>query len=92
MKKLNELYDCPYETMIKDIKINSKECEEGDLFVCTMGVTADRHEFVADAVSHGAAAVVASRKVETSVPVIYVEDTNKVLSFLGKRFFYHPVV
>lgn len=90
MKKLNELYDCPYETMIKDIKINSKECEEGDLFVCTMGVTADRHEFVADAVSHGAAAVVASRKVETSVPVIYVEDTNKELTLLAKRFFDHP--
>ena len=90
MKKLNELYDCLYETMIKDIKINSKECEAGDLFVCTMGVTADRHDFVADAVAHGAVAVVASKKIETSVPVIYVEDTNKELTLLAKRFFDHP--
>lgn len=90
MKKLNELYTCPYETLIKDIKINSKECEEGDLFVCTMGVTADRHNFVSDAVLHGAVAVVASRKVDTTVPVIYVEDTNRELTLLARRFYDHP--
>lgn len=90
MKKLNELYDCPYDTIIKDIKINSKECEKGDLFVCTMGVTADRHDFVEDAIKHGAAAIVASKKVKSSVPVIYVEDTNKELTLLAKRFFDYP--
>lgn len=90
MKKLNELYDCSYNTIIKDIKINSKECQEGDLFVCTMGVTADRHDFVEDAIKHGAAAIVASKKVQASVPVIYVEDTNKELTLLAKRFFDHP--
>ena len=39
MKRLNELYpDCGYDTLIKSIKINSKEVNEGDLFVCTMGL------------------------------------------------------
>lgn len=47
MKKLSELYPGVSEDVtIKAIKINSKECEPGDLFVCTMGVTADRHEFI----------------------------------------------
>lgn len=90
MKKLNELYDCEYDTVIKGIKINSKDIEEGDLFICTKGVTADRHEFVSDAVKNGAAAIVASRKVDVSVPVIMVEDTNKELPLLCSRFFDHP--
>ena len=77
MKKLNELYDCNYDTEIYGIKINSKEIEPGDLFVCTKGITADRHEFVPEAVAKGAVAIVASREVDTTVPVILVPDTNE---------------
>ena len=36
MKKLSELYPgVSQDVMIKSIKINSKECKDGDLFVCT---------------------------------------------------------
>ena len=90
MRKLNELYDCDYDIEIKDIKMNSKEVEKGDLFICTKGVTADRHDFVDDAVKNGAVAVVASKKIKTSVPVIYVKDTNKELPLLCARFFDNP--
>ncbi len=92
MKKLNELYEnIPYDTEIKGIKINSKEVESGDLFVCTMGVTADRHNFIDDAVSHGASALVVSRKdIKTSIPSVYVENTNKELPFLCSKFYDHP--
>ena len=42
MKKLNELYpEIKSDILIKNIKINSKDVEEGDLFVCTKGVTAE---------------------------------------------------
>ena len=57
MKKLSELYDTKEDVVIKGIKINSKECVPGDLFVCTMGVTTDRHDFVDDAVKNGAVAL-----------------------------------
>ena len=90
MKKLNELYKCDYDTEVYGIKINSKEIEPGDLFVCTMGVTADRHEFVPDAVARGAVAIVASKKIETKVPVVYVEDTNKELPILCSKFYDNP--
>ncbi len=90
MRKLNELYDCEYDVEIKSIKINSKDCEEGDLFICTKGVTADRHDFAEDAVNNGAVAVVASKKIDVKVPVIYVEDTNKELPLLCARFFGNP--
>ena len=90
MKKLNELYDCNYDTEIYGIKINSKEIEPGDLFVCTKGITADRHEFVPEAVAKGAVAIVASREVDTTVPVILVPDTNEELPLLCARFYDHP--
>ena len=90
MKRLNELYKCDYETEIYGIKINSKEIEPGDLFICTMGVTADRHDFVPDAIARGASAIVASKKVESKVPVIYVDDTNKELPLLCARFYDNP--
>ena len=90
MKKLSELFKCDYDTEIYGIKINSKEIEPGDLFICTMGVTADRHDFVPDAIAHGASAIVASKKVESKVPVIYVDDTNKELPLLCARFYDNP--
>ena len=39
MMKLNELFEnTDSDVLIKGISLNSKECIDGDLFVCTMGV------------------------------------------------------
>ena len=92
MKKLNKLFEnCNSDVLIKGIKINSKEVVDGDLFVCTMGVTADRHDFIDDAISHGAVAIVVSHDVgEKKVPIVKVEDTNKELPYLCQRFYDFP--
>lgn len=91
MKKLNELYNCNYDTEIKGIKINSKEIESGDLFVCTMGVKVDRHDFINEAIQKGAAAIVVSKNIkENRVPVIKVEDTNKELPIVCSKFYNNP--
>ncbi len=93
MKKLNELYQNSDNRWIKGIKINSKEVEKGDLFVCTKGVTADRHDFIDDAIAHGAVAIVVSRndiKVDKDVFIIQVDDTNLELPKLCAKFYDHP--
>lgn len=90
MKKLSELYNCNYDIEINGIKINSKEVRKGDLFICTKGVTADRHDFVDDAIKNGAVAIVASKKVNVKVPVIYVDDTNDELPKLCSKFYDYP--
>ena len=87
MKKISELYDIDNDTLVKDIKINSKEVKDGDIFVCTMGVTADRHDFVNQAVENGAKLIVASKEIDVDVPVVYVEDTNKELINLAKKVY-----
>lgn len=91
MKKLNELYNINSNVEIKNIKINSKEVESGDLFVCTKGVTADRHDFIDQAIEHGASAILVSRDVlEKSVPIVRVENTNDELSKLCQKFYDYP--
>ena len=91
MKKLSELYDGMDDRVIKGIKINSKEVEEGDIFVCTMGVTADRHLFMDEAISNGASAIVVSKEVgKKPVPVIFVPDTNEELKLLSRKFYDYP--
>ncbi len=90
MKKLNELYPDYPEIVINDIKINSKEVQKGDLFVCVKGVNADRHDYVDDAINNGAVAIIASKKINVNVPVIYVKDTNEELINVCKKFYnYH---
>ena len=90
MKKLSELYEGYEDIPIQDIKINSKEVIEGDLFVCTMGATADRHDYIEDAISNGASAVVVSRDISCSVPTIRVENTNQELPRLASKFYDYP--
>lgn len=90
MKKLSELYNIDSDVIIKDIKINSKEIEPGDIFVCTMGVTTDRHDFIDEAVKNGASAVVVSKDVNCSVPTIKVDNTNKELPLLAAKLFDYP--
>ena len=92
MKLLNELYpNCDSNVEVKRININSKEVEPGDLFVCTKGVTADRHDFIFEAVEKGCVACVVSKDVgDVHVPTIKVEDTNKELPYLCQRFYDYP--
>lgn len=92
MKKLNDLYPgVGTDIVIKGIKINSKEVEEGDLFVCTMGVTADRHDFIDDAIKHGASAILVSKDIrDERVPIIKVPDTNRELPYLCQKFYDYP--
>lgn len=91
MKRLSELYPgCPDDVLISGIKINSKDVTDGDIFVCTMGVTADRHDFIDEAIKNGAKAVVVQKPVECSVPTILVKNTNKELPLLASRFYDAP--
>ena len=92
MKKLEELYPgIGVDLTIKGIKTNSKEVEDGDLFVCTMGVTADRHDYIEDAKAHGAVALVVSKDIkDPDVPTIKVPDTNRELPYLCQKFYDYP--
>ena len=82
MKKINEIYNLPYDIEVKGIKINSKEIEKGDIFVCTKGITTDRHNFIDEAINNGAALLIVKKEGNYKVPYIKVDDPNKELGIL----------
>ena len=90
MRTLGELYKGFPDILINDIKINSKEVEKNDLFVCTKGITKDRNDFIDEAINNGAVAIVTNKIVNVSVPVVYVDNPNKELADLCSMFYDYP--
>ena len=87
MKNLNELYDCNYDCMVKDIKTNSKDIEKGDMFVCVKGVNEDRHNYIMEAIDWGCSCLIVERGNNYNIPFIKVKDTNKELGNVSKKFY-----
>ena len=91
MKKLCEILDTNIDVLVSGIKINSKEIVPGDVFVCTDMGTLDRHDFIDDAISKGAVAIVVKKDVgEKSVPIIKVDNPNDVLPSMCSKFYDEP--
>ena len=87
MKILSELYEGYPDIFINDIKINSKDVKEGDLFVCIKGVTKDRNDYIEEAINKGASAIVTNKDIKLNIPVIRVDNPNKELINLSKKFY-----
>ena len=69
------------------VVIDSRTCAPGDLFVALSGTTTDGTAFVSEAVARGAVAVVATRFVDATVPVLVVspDDVRSVLAEAARR-------
>jgi UDP-N-acetylmuramoyl-tripeptide--D-alanyl-D-alanine ligase len=85
-------------TALTRIATDTRTVAAGDLFVALKGEKFDAHEFLADAVAKGAAAVVvhdAARGRKLGVPVYVVDDTTRALGRLARyrrRAWARPVV
>ena len=90
MKKLNEVFDTPFDTLVKDVKTNTKEVEKDDLFVCIKGFNVDRHDFVSEAERKGAAALVVEHKVDSKLPQVIIENINDNFADICTRFYDNP--
>jgi len=69
------------------VSIDSRTVAAGDLFVALAGPSFDGHDFVADALKHGAAGALVSRTPEgmpAGAPLILVPDTLAALTALGQ--------
>ena len=90
MKKISDIYECNYNNEVKDIKINSKEVKDGDIFVCTKGINCDRHDFIDEAIKNGASLLIVKKDGNYKIPYIKVSDTNKELAILSNKFYDYP--
>lgn len=78
-------------TQITGIAIDNRKVQPGDLFVAMRGGSADGHDFIADAITRGAAAVVGEREIDgLAVPYIRVENSRQALTYLAAAFYGNP--
>ncbi len=65
---------------ISHVSTDTRALTQGSLFVALRGENHDAHDFIANAEQAGAAAVLVSRLVETSLPQILCSDTQEALA------------
>ena len=58
--------------------------------MCVPGFRADGHDFAADAVARGAAALVVERELALAVPQLVVESSRRAMALAADRFEGHP--
>ena len=64
---------------IKNIKIDSNQITEGDLFIAIIGQSKDGHDYIESAIKNGASAVITSKEIPNQIPYIKVADTTIAL-------------
>ena len=82
---------------IKGIESNSKNIEEGFLFVAIKGFQVDGHKFIDSAIENGAIAVVVEegcdlKKIKglEKVTVVMAKDTRRALAIISSNFYKNP--
>jgi len=78
------------ETTVTGVAYRSDRVRPGDAFFCVPGFAHDGHEFAADAVSRGAAALVVQRELPIDVPQFIVDDTRVALAYGSSEFYDNP--
>ena len=77
---------------VAGIACHSKHVRPGDLFIAMEGAEADGHAFIDEAMTRGAAAVIAQRLpiLSRACPCVIVPDTRAALVQIAARFYGHP--
>ncbi|QHT63857.1 UDP-N-acetylmuramoyl-L-alanyl-D-glutamate--2,6-diaminopimelate ligase [Paenibacillus lycopersici] len=80
------------ETAIAGIETDSRRVMPGDLFICLRGHRVDGHDYAAQAVTDGAAAIVAERPLALprEVPQIIVKDGRHAMAVLADYYYGQP--
>ncbi len=92
IKQISECFEKSIndDTLITGISYDSREVKPGDIFVCLIGEKTDGHNYIKDAEVKGAKCIMVQRKIETSLPVICVNDTQTALPKLANFFYGEP--
>ncbi|MEG0050970.1 MAG: UDP-N-acetylmuramoyl-L-alanyl-D-glutamate--2,6-diaminopimelate ligase [Terrisporobacter sp.] len=95
----NQPLDKIKEIEVKDIAYNSRNCEDGFMFVALVGETVDGHKFVKNAYDKGARVFLLQKNSKFSKYAmdlnedaikIFVDDTRLALSKISHNFFSQP--
>jgi UDP-N-acetylmuramoyl-L-alanyl-D-glutamate--2,6-diaminopimelate ligase len=77
---------------IRELAYDARAVPRGSLFFCVPGAAADGHDFAADAVRAGAAALVVERTLDLDVPQLVVPSVRAAMPRAAVAFFGDPTV
>src|SRR5262249_32594410 len=75
---------------IRDLAYDARAVVPGSLFFCVPGSRSDGHDFAAEAVAAGAAALVVERPLEVGVRQLVVESARAAMPVAAAEFFGRP--
>ena len=75
---------------VRALAVDSRRAGPGSLFAALPGVNADGADFAAQAIGRGAVAVLASRRLQVSAPVVVASDPRRAFSLAASRFHGEP--
>jgi UDP-N-acetylmuramoyl-L-alanyl-D-glutamate--2,6-diaminopimelate ligase len=75
---------------IRELAYDAREVPRDSLFFCVPGAKADGHEFAAEAVERGAAALVVERRLELDAPQLVVPSVRAAMPRAAVEFFDDP--
>jgi UDP-N-acetylmuramoyl-L-alanyl-D-glutamate--2,6-diaminopimelate ligase len=78
------------EVEITGLAYDSREVQSGSLFFCVKGFQSDGHDFAAQAVERGAAALVVERPLGLGVPEVVVSSARAAMGPAAVRFYGDP--
>lgn len=75
------------EKIIDNIKIDSRNVNENDLFIAIKGKNIDGHNYVLDAINRGASLIIVSEdiSIKANTMIIKVHDTIEILGVLANK-------
>ena len=84
---LEQRDDCEISSLSQDSRLKT----EDGLFFCISGARSDSHDFAAQAVENGAAALVVTRFLEkVDVPQVLVSNDRAAMALISSAFYGHP--
>jgi len=75
---------------ISGLAFDSRSVRPGELFFCVGGFLRDGHDFAAEALAKGAAALVLERPLDLGVPEVVVASARAAMAPLAARFYGDP--
>ncbi len=92
LKGLNINFKITFDHDVNSIKTSHEKVENNDIFIAIIGQVHDGHNFIDKAIKNGAKTIFVSKYIQyhEGVNIIYVYDTNKVLSYLTNYFYGFP--
>ncbi len=87
MKKLKDLINTELDIDILGVESDTRNIKEGFLFVATKGYFCDHLDYLDDAINKGAVCVIADREVDSSIPLILVDDLDDTLNIVLSKFY-----